>query len=66
VESDFSVISWEYDEFRGSLTESFLKGGLQCKQFERLQDMKYSTALRTQDILSCPVLVKLSEYVYSA
>jgi hypothetical protein len=36
VESDFSVINWEYDEFRGSLTEFSLEGSLQCKQFKRL------------------------------
>jgi hypothetical protein len=47
VESDFSVINWEYDEFRGSLTEVSLEGILQCKQFKRLQDMKHSTTLHT-------------------
>jgi hypothetical protein len=45
VESDFSVINWEYDEFRGSLTEISLEVILQCKQFKRLQDMKHSTTL---------------------
>jgi hypothetical protein len=47
VESDFSVINWEYDEFRGSLTEFSLEGILQCKQFKRLQGMKHSTAQHT-------------------
>jgi hypothetical protein len=52
VESDFSVINREYDEFRGSLTEFSLEGILQSKQFKRLQDMKHSSALRTEDIVS--------------
>lgn len=60
VESDFSVINWEYDEFWGLLTEFSLEGILQCKQFKRLQDIKHSTALHTYDILSYPVLVKRS------
>jgi hypothetical protein len=47
VESDFGVINWEYDEFRGSLTEFSFKGILQCKQFKRLQGMKHYTAQHT-------------------
>jgi hypothetical protein len=31
VESDFSVLNWEYDEFRSSLTEFSLEGNMQCK-----------------------------------
>jgi hypothetical protein len=52
VESDFSVIKWEYDEFRGSLTEFYLEGILQCKQFKRLHDMKHSSTQHTEDIVS--------------
>lgn len=34
VESDFSVLGWEKDEYRLSLTDLSLEGIMQCKQFE--------------------------------
>ena len=34
VESDFSVLGWEKDEYRQSLTDLSLEGIIQCKQFE--------------------------------
>lgn len=33
VESDFSVISWEKDEYRLSLMDLSLEGIMHCKQF---------------------------------
>jgi hypothetical protein len=39
VESDFSVLGWEKDEFRQSLTDLSLEGILQCKQFEMLSGL---------------------------
>lgn len=36
VESDFSVLGWEKDEYRMSLTDISLEGILQAKQFETL------------------------------
>jgi len=34
VESDFSVLGWEKDEYRKSLTDLSLEGIMQCKQFD--------------------------------
>jgi hypothetical protein len=45
VESDFSVINWEYDEFRCSLTELSLEGIMQCKQFKKLEGLTHGSAL---------------------
>src|SRR5208282_5855909 len=36
VESDFSILSWEKDAFRLSITDLSLEGILQCKQYEML------------------------------
>jgi hypothetical protein len=36
VESDFSVLKWEHDEFRSTLTELSLECILQCKQFKKV------------------------------
>jgi hypothetical protein len=36
VESDFSLIGWEKDEYRTSLTNFSLEGILHCKQFDHL------------------------------
>ena len=36
VESDFSVLGWEKDEYRMSLTDISLEGIMQCKQFNLL------------------------------
>ena len=36
VESDFSVIGWEKNEYRTGLTDFSLEGILQCKQYEAL------------------------------
>lgn len=36
VESDFSVLKWDYDEFRTSHTEVSLEGIRQCKQFKKV------------------------------
>jgi hypothetical protein len=40
VESDFSVLNWEFDEFRQSLTEFSLEGIMQSKQFWKLQELR--------------------------
>jgi hypothetical protein len=42
VESDFSVLIWECDEFRSSLTDFSLEVIMQCKQFKQLQSMNES------------------------
>ena len=39
VESDFSVLGWEKDEYRMSLTDLSLEGIMQCKQFELLSQL---------------------------
>ena len=36
VESDFSILGWEKDEYRKSLTDLSLEGIIYCKQFELL------------------------------
>jgi hypothetical protein len=43
VESDFSLLNWEFDEFRTSLTELSLEGILQCKQFKKLSGIQHAT-----------------------
>jgi hypothetical protein len=42
VESDFSVIGWEKDEFRKCLTDFSLEGIMHCKQFDRLKSLRSS------------------------
>jgi hypothetical protein len=44
VESDFSVLNWEFDEYRSALTESSLEGIMQAKQFEKLTAMYQRTS----------------------
>ena len=39
VESDFSVLGWEKNEYRQSLTDLSLEGIMQCKQFELLSKL---------------------------
>ena len=39
VESDFSILGWEKDEYRMSLTDLLLEGIMQCKQFELLSQL---------------------------
>ena len=39
VESDFSVIGWEKNEYRTGLTDFSLEGILQCKQYEALTSL---------------------------
>ena len=41
VESDFSILGWEKDEYRMSLTNLFLEGILQCKQFKLLHSLGF-------------------------
>ena len=36
IESDFSILGWEKDEYRKSLTDLSLEGIIQCRQFELL------------------------------
>jgi hypothetical protein len=48
VESDFSVLNWEYDDFRSSLTDFSLEGVMQWKQFKKLQSMKHSVLLHNE------------------
>jgi hypothetical protein len=60
VESDFSVLNWECDEFRSSLTDFYLEDVMQCKQFKQLQSMKHSVSLHNErPPLLAPVLLKL-------
>ena len=40
VESDFSILSWEKDEYRLSMTDLSLEGIMHCKQYEQLSDFK--------------------------
>jgi hypothetical protein len=47
VESDFSVLNWECDEFR-SLTDFSLESVMQCKQFKQLQSMKHRVSLHNE------------------
>jgi hypothetical protein len=39
VESDFSILGWEKDEYLMSLTDLSLEGVMQCKQFELLSKL---------------------------
>ena len=39
VEADFSIVKWEKDEFRMSLTNFSLEGILHSKQFEKLAEI---------------------------
>jgi hypothetical protein len=39
VESDFSILKWELDEFRKSLLDLSLEGIFQAKQFEMLDSI---------------------------
>jgi hypothetical protein len=41
VESHFSILGWEKDENRKSLTNLSLEGIIQCKQFELLSSLMY-------------------------
>jgi hypothetical protein len=43
VEADFSIINWEYNDFRTSMTEFSLEELLQCKQFEKLRNIALSS-----------------------
>jgi hypothetical protein len=45
VESDFSVLKWEGDEMRSSLTDFSLEGVMQCKHFKQPQSMKHRVSL---------------------
>jgi hypothetical protein len=40
MEYDFSVLSYEFDDHRRSITELSLEGILQAKQYEKLQSLK--------------------------
>jgi hypothetical protein len=60
AESHCSVINWEYDVVRGTLTEISQEGILRKRQ----QDLIHSSALHTLDYnleLSYPFLVKRTE-----
>ena len=39
VESDFSILGWEKDEYRLSLTDLSLEGVLHCKQFDAIEKL---------------------------
>ena len=41
VESDFSLLGWDKDEYRKSISDLSLEGVLQCKQFEMLYDLVF-------------------------
>lgn len=36
VESDFSILGWEKDQYRLSITDLSLEGILHCKQYKKL------------------------------
>ena len=36
IKSNFSIFGWEKDVYRLSITDFFLKGIIQCKQYEML------------------------------
>jgi hypothetical protein len=42
VESDFSVLKWEYDEFRSTLSELSLERIMQCKQFKKVMELQHN------------------------
>ena len=42
VEADFSVIGWEKNEYRTTLTNFSLEGILYCKQYDQLKDISKS------------------------
>jgi len=39
VESDFSILGWERDEYRFSMMDLSLEGVLHCKQYKMLQKL---------------------------
>jgi hypothetical protein len=39
VESDFSILGWERDEYRLSMTDLSLEGVLHCKQFDAIEKL---------------------------
>ena len=39
VESDFSILGWERDEYRLSMMDLSLEGVLHCKQYKMLQKL---------------------------
>ena len=41
VESDFSILKWEKDIHRMSLTEFSLEGVMHARQFKRLQSLTF-------------------------
>ena len=43
VESDFSILGWEANEYRRSLTNLSLEGIMQCKQFELLNSLSINS-----------------------
>jgi hypothetical protein len=43
IESDFSALKWEFDEYRSRLTEISLEGMMQCNQFKIMSSMQHSS-----------------------
>ena len=39
VESDFSILGWEMDDHRLSMTDLSLEGILHCKQFDIIEKL---------------------------
>ena len=39
VESDFSILGWERDEYRLSMTDLSLEGVLHCKQYDAIEKL---------------------------
>jgi len=48
VESDFSILGWERDEYRLSLTDLSLEGVLHCKQFDAIEKLAMSSSQRNK------------------
>ena len=46
VESDFSIVKYEKDEYRMSLTDFSLEGILHSKQFEKLSEIPLNHELK--------------------
>jgi hypothetical protein len=46
IESDFSILKWEKDDNRSSMTDLTLEGIFQCKQMNRVATLAFGLRLR--------------------
>ena len=49
VESDFSLINWEKDDYRAGLTDFSLEGILHCKQYFKLLEVAHKMQLDQEE-----------------